>query len=1049
MTGALDVFGPRTWARPEVVHIGRLPARATAYSFPDEASARGGREGSPWFQSLNGTWRLLRRDRPETVEPSDITCAAEGAAWHEVVVPGVWTMAGLGDDPAYLNLVYPWDLDTGSAPGLEAPAIPDDNPTVVYRRSFTLPDAWVSRRTVLHVGAALSGLYVFVNGYPVGMAKPGHLPSEFDVSAAVRTGSNDLALVVTRWSDASWIEDQDQWWQAGLPREVFLLCTDHVYLADLATTTDVRNGVGHLDLAAHVGSPGRLEPGWAVDASVETLAGEPVALTDSSVLAGDIPRFDGASHASATVWAHTWPGQVARLRAELPDVAVWTAETPHRYRVLVSLRDPSGEVVEVSSLVVGFRSVRVTDRALLLAEQPVRIQGVNRHDDHPDRGPAVTADDIRGDLLMMKAANINAVRTSHYPNDPALYDLCDELGLWVLDEADVESHGRTASLTHDSRFDAHILDRVQRMVVRDRHHPSVIGWSLGNESGYGPVHDAASAWIHRVDPERFVHYEGCHRLDAGSVPGPATDVACPMYPSIEQVRAWSDRDDPRPMVLCEYSHAMGTTNGGLDEYWALFEPGTGVQGGFVWEWADHSLRRDGRLVVGGGFGEPDHDGAFCADGLVDADRRPHAGLTELAWLGRPVRVALDGDPSVVSGLTVRISNERFHRDISDLSASWAVRADGVVVASGPLDLPPLGPRDSRAVTIDAAPPLADLVGGASEAHLDVVTRQRDATAWAPVGHVVAWDQHPLPLPAPAARRLPSVGCVLDVVPGPSGWDAVRMDGVEVLGRLGATLWRALTDNDGTVGGPAWQRGRAGDWHSWGLDRLEAQWEAPVVSEYDGLLRVEASGRLVSPTGYGQATWRRTVTAPRSGPLRIDEAVVVPDAFADVPRVGAVVEVADGLDEVEWWGLGPHECYPDRCSSAVVGRHRRHVDEMTEPLVHPQEHGTRVEVRELALFGQPGRLVVAADPDGPLLAFRVGRDRDADLEASALASDLPPRTGCELHIDVAVRGVGTGACGPDTRDASRVGPGIYRWTWWVGATGADAGETAVKAAPTSP
>ena len=680
MTSALAAFGPQSWSRPEVGHVARLPARATCYPFPDDASARGSREQSPWFCSLDGDWRVLRRERPDAVTVHDVTAATDGRDWTDLALPAVWTMAGLGDDPAYLNIVYPWDLDPPEGPGLEAPAIPEHNPTVVHRRSFDLPESWLGRRTVLHVGATLSGLYVFVNGQAIGMSKPGHLPSEFDVSAAVHPGDNDIALVVTRWSDASWIEDQDQWWQAGLPRETYLMSTGVVHIADVATQAGMDDDTGRLDLQVHVGAPGRLPPGWSVEAVVETPSGRPVTISPASATRVGVPVFDGSSHATATASAHLWPGHVGALHVDVPDALQWTAETPQRYRVLVHLLDPHGVAVEVTALMIGFREVSVADRRLLLAGQPVRIQGVNRHDDHPDRGPAVTADDIRADLLMMKAANINAVRTSHYPNDPVLYDLCDELGLWVLDEADVETHGRTASLTQTSMFDAQILDRVQRMVVRDRHHPCVIGWSLGNESGYGPVHDAASAWIHRVDPGRFVHYEGCHRLDAGSVPGPATDVACPMYPSIEQVRAWVDGDDPRPMVLCEYSHAMGTTNGGLDEYWALFEPGTGVQGGFVWEWADHSLRHEGRLVVGGGFGEPDHDGTFCADGLVDADRRPHAGLVELAWLGRPVRVAPDADQGRAAAGWVNVRNVRFHRGVDDLVASWSLRVDGAVVA---------------------------------------------------------------------------------------------------------------------------------------------------------------------------------------------------------------------------------------------------------------------------------------------------------------------------------------------------------------------------------
>jgi beta-galactosidase len=973
-------------------------------------------------------------DRPQDVTDDDVGGPTSGPDWHDLDLPAVWTMAGLSDVPAYLNLVYPWDLDPPQGPGLEAPAVPEQNPTVVHRRTVTLPEAWHGRRTVLHVGAALSGLYVFVNGEPIGVSKPGHLPSEFDVSAALRPGDNDVALVVTRWTDASWIEDQDQWWKAGLPREIHLVCTEQVYLADVATEVAVQDGTGRLQVAVHVGAPGRLEPGWSVQATVETVEGQPVTLGETSVLRAEVPVFDGSSHAAATMSAHAWPGHVAQLSADLPDVAEWTAETPHRYRLIVRLTSPKGAVVEVTGLMVGFRSVRVGERRLLLAGQPVRIQGVNRHDDHPDRGPAVTIDDIRRDLLMMKAANINAVRTSHYPNDPALYDLCDELGLWVLDEADVETHGRWASLTHDVRYDAHILDRIQRMVVRDRHHPCVMGWSLGNESGYGPVHDAAAAWIHRTDPSRFVHYEGAHRLDAGSVPGAATDVACPMYPSIEQVQAWADGDDPRPMVLCEYSHAMGTTNGGLDEYWQIFEPGTGVQGGFVWEWADHSLRRDGHLVVGGGFGEPDHDGAFCADGLVDADRRPHSGLVELAWLGRPVRVDPDPDPARVASGWVQVSNERFHTDLADLHSRWAVRADGHVVAEGDLTLPPLPPRSSVAVQVPLPADLDDRTGHARLVHLDVTTRQAQPTPWAPAGHTVAWDQLLLADRSgsgagrpPAPRSDPR----LRVEPGPSGWQALTLDERLLVGPSGATVWRAPTDNDGTVGGPAWQLGRRGEWFEWGLDRMQARWDEPSVARNaDGSVRVEAHGRLVSPTGSGEVEWRRTVTAQASGRVRVDEHVVVPDVFADVPRIGAVMDLAAGLDEVQWWGRGPHECYPDRQASAIDGWHGRSVDEMSEPLVHPQEHGTRVGVRQVVLTGPAGRVRVDADPDGPLLAFRVGRHRDADLEATSLASDLPSRPGAELHVDVAVRGVGTGACGPDTRPAHRVGPGTYRWTWWL-------------------
>ena len=1020
---ALDVFGPRTWARPELLAIGRLPARATCYPYPDAATARDGRDSSPWYLPLSGTWRFRRRPRPEDVDPDDLEGTTDG--WHDLPVPGVWTMAGLGDDPAYLNIVYPWDVDRPGRPGLDAPAIPEDNPTGVYRRTFTRPRGWARRRTVLHVGGALSGLYAFVNGLPVGMSKPGHLPSEFDVSAALRPGLNELALVVTRWTDASWIEDQDQWWQAGLPREVYLRSTGPVHVEDVACRAG-RDGAGvpRLDLDVRVGSPGRLGPGWKVRAWLEDAAGSMLEPADDAELTAAVPVFDGSSHASATVSAHVWPGPVASLSACFPDAPAWTAESPTRLRLMVELVDPEDSSVEVTTLRVGFRSVRVADRALLLDGAPVRIQGVNRHDDHPDRGPAVTPEDIRADLLAMKASNINAVRTSHYPNDPVLYDLCDELGLWVLDEADVETHGRWGSLTHDRRFDAAVLDRVQRMVVRDRHHPCVMGWSLGNESGYGPVHDAAAAWVRRVDPGRFVHYEGCHLLDRGSVPGPATDIACPMYPTLDDLARWVASDDRRPLVMCEYSHAMGTSNGGLAEYWDTVEAGTGVQGGFVWEWADHSLRRDGRLVVGGGFGEPGHDGTFCADGLVDADRRPHAGLTELAWLGRPVRVRPHPDPARRARGWVEVSNERFHIGVDDLEVGWELRVDGEVVAGAPLPLPDLGPRARRAVRV----PLPRRLPSGSEAHLGFVVRQREATAWAAAGHVVGWDQHALDLPAPVPRQVPASTGEIEVEPGPSGIAAVHRSGTRLVGPVGVTVWRAPLDNDGSLGGPAWQTGRMGDWHDWGLDRLEQQWDEPGTRRSRAGLRVSARGRLVGAAGV--VAWRREVLVDDDGRIRVDEDVTVPPAFVDVPRIGAVLEVAEGLEDLRWWGLGPHECYPDRRSSGITAVHATTVDELAEPLVHPQEHGTRLDVRWARLTGPAGAVTMWADPAGPLLALRAGHEHDADLASAMLADDLVRRPTTEVHLDVAVRGVGTASCGPDTLPPYRVGPGRHRWRWWL-------------------
>jgi beta-galactosidase len=500
-----------------------------------------------------------------------------------------------------------------------------------------------------------------------------------------------------------------------------------------------------------------------------------------------------------------------------------------------------------------------------------------------------------------------------------------------------------------------------------------------------------------------------------------------MYPSLEQLAQWLASSDRRPLVMCEYSHAMGTTNGSLHEYWQVFEAGTGVQGGFVWEWADHALRRDGRLVVGGGFDEPTHDATFCADGLVDADRRPHAGLVELAWLGRPVRVAAHPRPERAEKGWLVVRNERFHAGLEDLEAAWEVLADGEPIASGALDLPDVAPRGEVAVKVRRP----RVPAGTSEAHLLVTVRQREATPWAPAGHVVGWDQVPLPVPSPARRRVPAPGAPPLVELGPTGIAGVTTGGASLVGAVDVTAWRAPTDNDGSLDGPAWQTGRRRDWHAWGLDRLETRWDEPQVEQRRSGRRVLATATLSSPTGAGAITWRREVRVDAAGRVRVDEDVTVPEAFPDVPRLGAVLEVADGLEEVRWFGLGPHECYPDRRASGVVAVHACTVDDLAEPLVHPQEHGLRMDVRWLRLAGAAGAVTVWSDPAGPFVHVRAGHHHDADLEAAALAADLPRRATTQVHVDGAVRGVGTGACGPDTRPGYRVGPGRYRWRWWLG------------------
>ena len=603
----LDGFGPRSWARPEATGFGRLPM-ATHLPRPDVVS-------------LDGSWAFVLRDRPEDVTTADLVGPTDG--WGAIEVPGCWTMQG-HDRPQYTNIQMPF-------PG-PPPSVPDANPTGVHRRTVTLPASWAGQRLVLHVAAAETVLYVHVDGVPLAMGKDSRLPHEVDLTGVVEPGRPfELALTVVRWSDATYLEDQDHWHHAGVHRSVFVYATPPVHVADVHATADYdpATGEGRLRTAVWVGAAGHGPRGWTVRIDLAGLS------------ATAAVRFEHPTE-SLPNWL-MFEGRRAVTELVVPDVAPWSAEVPNLHRLVVTLLDADGIEIDVVSLDVGFRRVEVVGHELRVNGRAVLVKGVNRHDHDPRRGKAVTPEGIEADLVLMKQHGINAVRTSHYPNDVLLYDLCDRLGLYVVDEADLETHAYLRSLLKDPRWGAAVLERITRMAVRDKNHPSIIMWSLGNESGNAPILRAAAEWLRAWDPTRPIQYESSigeaifttlvsgAALDLGELlsrPTPESDVIAPMYPEVADLVAWATRATPdRPLIMCEYSHAMNNSCGSLVDYWDAIRTHPGLQGGFVWDWKDQALVQqlpDGteRLAYGGDFGDVPNDGPFCLNGLVDADRRP-------------------------------------------------------------------------------------------------------------------------------------------------------------------------------------------------------------------------------------------------------------------------------------------------------------------------------------------------------------------------------------------------------------------------------------------
>ncbi|QFR01388.1 DUF4981 domain-containing protein [Streptomyces phaeolivaceus] len=985
MTDALFVLRP--WESPEVTSWGRLPMNAV--------------DRRERAVSLDGRWRFQLLPSPER-EP--------GPGWSWAELPGSWALDVAEDPPQYTNVRMPWpEFPPGSPPA---------NPTGVYERDVDIPADWAGRRIVLQVGAAESVLLVQVDGRPAGVSKDSHLAAEFDLSGLVRPGHRaTVRLTVVKWSDASHIEDQDQWWLGGITRPVLLYTTDPLYLADV-TVRARRDGELRVDCRVRAASgtaTGALPAGWYVGGQLTGPGLDGLELSQDR----EFDRFNTEDDRVSDFLGE------ARMGTVVPGVRAWNAETPELYDLTVRLHRADGTVADTSHHRIGFRDVQIRGRDLLVNGERVYIRGVNRHDFHPLTGRTVSYEDMRADLLTLKRFGFNAVRTSHYPGDPALYDLTDELGFYVVDEADIESHDHAHEIADDPRYLNAFVDRVSRMVLRDKNHPSVIVWSLGNESDYGANHDAAAGWLRRHDPTRPVQYEGAAKLDWAATDD-ASDIACPMYAPIEDCVAHAlSGEQTRPLIQCEYSHAMGNSNGTLADTWAAIEATPGLQGGFIWEFWDHGILQhvnDGRpagrggaglyengvagpglrWAYGGDFGETIHDGAFIADGVVFPDRTPKPVMFEHREIAAPVRLSVEGEGT---WRVLRVHNRQHFRDLSWLAAEWEFAAADGGAWTLPARLPDVSPGDSAVIDRPEVP------GGAGEVWLTLRVTTAADEPWAPRGTEVCLPQVRW---YPAEEGEPVVGAEEDLghIPPPETDDTGLLLHPLLVSPPVLSLWRAPTDND-VLGGMAER------WRELALDRAVRE---PVAVERKGST-VRVRSRWA--TGAGVVEHEQAFTALVDGRVLVEETAVLPEELTDVARVGTVFETGPGLDRLAWYGQGPWESYPDRASGAPVGHHSAPVDQLFTPYLRPQESGGRHGVRHFTLSGDDHVLSVRLD--GPR-QVSVTRHRAEDLTAAAHHDELTPRPGCVVHIDAAHRGLGTASCGPDTSPEYLVTPGVHRWSW---------------------
>ncbi|MEQ4930435.1 beta-galactosidase [Klebsiella oxytoca] len=941
-----QILAREDWQNQTITHLNRLPAHPTFASWRDTDAARKN-QPSAFRRRLDGQWQFSWARSPFDVDARWLQDDLPDS--RSTPVPSNWQMQGY-DAPIYTNVRYPIDTTP--------PRVPQENPTGCYSLTFRVDESWrADGQTQIIFDGVNSAFHLWCNGEWVGYSQDSRLPAAFDLSPYLQPGDNRICVMVMRWSAGTWLEDQDMWRMSGIFRSVWLLNKPTLHLCDVQLTPQLDALYRDAELLVNLSVA-------APVALLEELTVK-VELWDDDRLVASHQQSPG----SPIIDERGNYAERAAIRLPVERPALWSAETPDCYRAVVSLWR-GDEPIEAEAWDIGFRRVEIKNGLLLLNGKPLLIRGVNRHEHHHQRGQVVTEEDMVQDILLMKQNNFNAVRCSHYPNTPRWYELCNRYGLYVVDEANIETHGMVPMnrISDDPAWLPAFSARVSRMLQSNRNHPSIIIWSLGNESGGGGNHEAMYHWLKRNDPSRPVQYEG------GGADSTTTDIICPMYARVDRdqpiptvpkwgIKKWiSLPGEQRPLILCEYAHAMGNSLGNFADYWQAFRDYPRLQGGFIWDWADQAISKtfdDGSVgwAYGGDFGDKPNDRQFCMNGLVFPDRRAHPSLIEAKHAQQYFQFALLAQ----SPLRIRLSSEYLFRATDNEELRWQVQAAGETFAEGSVKLALCPEGQSELWLCDAL----TLPAGAEEVWLTLEVVQPQATLWSDAGHRVAWQQFPLAAPlalrgprsAGSAPALESSDAAWIVRSGSQQWTIDRqsgllthwqVDGVEqLLTPLRDQFVRAPLDNDigvsevERIDPNAWVE----RWKSAGLYELSARCvqcdaqrlahEVVIDSRWHYLRGDEAV--IVSH-------WRMTFDSEGKLHLAVDgeRAGTLPP----LPRIGLNFQVPDQHQPVSWLGYGPHENYPDRRTSACFSRWQLPLEEMTTPYIFPTENGLRCDSKTL-------------------------------------------------------------------------------------------------------
>lgn len=1044
----------RDWENHHILHIDREPARSAFIPYGEKPGDR--------TVSLNGSWRFRWTPDPDGRAGTFYKSAFDDSAWDTLAVPAVWEVNGYGT-PIYASAGYTFKINpprVTDTPGEGYTSFYERNPTGQYRRTFTVPDTWIGDgQTFLRFDGVMSAFYVWVNGKRAGYSQGSMEPAEFNVTRFLRKGENTIAVEVYKYSDGSYLEDQDFWRFGGIHRDVTLFHTPDVRLRDYTVHTapdpDCHDFTFRLDPRFEVFRGERAE-GYTLRVRLGQKGREAVA--DTTVAIADILDLDHKASVMNEWFPQRGPRKTGRISRLISAPELWTAETPALYELTLELCDASGAVVERARSKVGFRSVEVRDGRVLVNGRPVRLRGVNRHEHHPATARVMSEEMMIRDIRLMKQANINAVRTSHYPDTPRWYELCDSLGLYVMDEADIEEHGLRGTLASDPDWHAAFMDRAVRMAERDKNHPSVIFWSMGNESGYGPNFAAISAWLHDFDPTRPVHYEGAQGV--GGNPDPATvDIISRFYPRVmaeylnpgikegeDKERAenarWErllqialDPGDNRPVLTSEYAHAMGNAMGNFKEYWDEIYSHPRMAGGFIWDWADQGIEQtlpDGRkrMAYGGDFGDKPNLKAFCMNGVVMADRTLTPKYYEVKAVYSPVAISLKSFDPETGRVEIEFINRNHHTDLSAFQAVWTLVADGFPGKTGEISLPDLAPGQSGAASI-----LLKGLKKESDLRLNVSVRLKSATDWADVGHEITVRQLALQdRMTEAVRREAKPGKGLKSmenaeavsISGPrfsASWSkadgnlsSLAYNGREILRGSYFQAFRAPTDNDRSFGN--WL---AKDWARNNMDSPEVKCESLTLSEADGWAEVRAVQRY--SFANGAVTVRSVYSVYPDGTIDLRQSYERDGSLPELPRLGSVLVADSTFRNVEWFGYGPRETYPDRCESASIGRWKSRAGDLYTRYPRPQDSGNIESVAEIILTDAKGDGIRVSTLGETFSASALPYSA-TDIAKAGHDCDLHETDTVYLSLDSAVLGLGNSSCGPGVLKKYSITPGIH-------------------------